>query len=121
LESRIRVVCIADTHNHQPELPPGDLLIHAGDLTENGSFDEIQNQPTWLSSQPHQYKVAIAGNHDVLLDEEFLKKYPERRYGQTKTLYDLNWGTVQFLQHSSITLNFTFDDSAAGEGSRTRP
>ncbi|RMJ27471.1 Calcineurin-like phosphoesterase [Aspergillus sp. HF37] len=58
-----------------------------------------------------------------LLDEESLKKYPERRYGQTRTLHDLNWGTVHFLQDSSVTLNFTFDDSSIGDGrrgSRTR-
>jgi hypothetical protein len=38
----LRVVCISDTDNARPILPPGDLLIHARDLTENGSFDEVQ-------------------------------------------------------------------------------
>ncbi|KAK1771986.1 phosphoesterase [Phialemonium atrogriseum] len=102
----IRVICISDTHNKRPELPPGDLLIHAGDLTENGSFDEVQANLTWLSSQPHQYKVLVAGNHDVLLDEAFLSKYPERRYGQTRTKDDLDWGGVIYLEDSSITLKF---------------
>ena len=117
-EPRVRIVCISDTHNHQPDLPPGDLLVHAGDLSENGSFDEIQAQLIWLSSQPYQYKVVIAGNHDVLLDEEFLQKYPERRYGQTKTRLDLNWGSVHYLQDSSVTLDFTFDEDPNQGGSR---
>lgn len=116
-EYRIRVVCVADTHNHQPELPPGDLLIHAGDLSENGSFDEIQAQLTWLSSQPHQYKIVVSGNHDALLNGDFLQKNPERRYGETKTLRDLNWGDIQFLQDSSTTSEFTFDNSSTGAGS----
>ena len=90
----IRVVFISDTHNTRPVLPDGDLLIHAGDLTENGSFDEVQAELNWLSSQLHKYKVLIAGNHDVLFDEAFLAKYPERRYGQIKTKEDLDWGTV---------------------------
>jgi hypothetical protein len=98
------VVCVSDTHNKQPVLPPGDILIHAGDLTENGSFDEIQAGLTWLSSQPHQFKILIAGNHDVLLDEAFLRKYPERRYGQSKTKEDLDWGDVMYLEDSSVTL-----------------
>ncbi|KAK4245148.1 hypothetical protein C7999DRAFT_43282 [Corynascus novoguineensis] len=101
----VRVVCISDTHNKQPVLPPGDILIHAGDLTENGSFDEIQAGITWLSSQPHRFKIFVAGNHAVLLDEAFLQKYPERRYGQSKTKADLNWGNVIYLEDSHITLH----------------
>ncbi|OCK88518.1 phosphoesterase [Cenococcum geophilum 1.58] len=104
--SPIKVVCISDTHNAQPVLPPGDILIHAGDLTENGSFDEIQAQLTWLSSQPHRHKVYVAGNHDVLLDEGFLEKYPERKYGQTQTMHHLNWGNVHYLRDSSVTFDF---------------
>lgn len=102
----ITVVCISDTHNKQPVLPAGDLLIHAGDLTENGSFAEVQAGLTWLSSQPHRYKILVAGNHDVLLDEKFLERYPERRYGQAKTKTDLSWGSVIYLEDSSVTLDF---------------
>ncbi|KAK0744884.1 Metallo-dependent phosphatase-like protein [Apiosordaria backusii] len=102
----VRVVCVSDTHNHRPVLPPGDILIHAGDLTENGSFDEVQAGLGWLSSQPHPHKILIAGNHDVLLDEAFLAKYPERRYGETtRTKADLNWGRVTYLEDSTITIS----------------
>ncbi|KAK8055754.1 hypothetical protein PG993_000981 [Apiospora rasikravindrae] len=111
-----RIVCISDTHNKQPSLPPGDVLIHAGDLTESGSFDEMQAGLAWLSSQPHKYKIYVAGNHDVLLDEDFLDKYPERRYGQTKTKADLDWGDVIYLQDSSATLDISTKE-AGGQGS----
>jgi predicted phosphohydrolase len=100
----IKVVCISDTHNTQPDLPSGDILIHAGDLTENGSFDEFQAQLSWLSDQPFQHKILIAGNHDVILDEKFLQAHPERRYEQLKSAADLNWGTVTYLQDSTVTL-----------------
>ncbi|KAI5459511.1 Metallo-dependent phosphatase-like protein [Mariannaea sp. PMI_226] len=102
----LRIICISDTHNTHPILPPGDILIHAGDLTEHGSFDEVQAELKWLSNQPHKYKILIAGNHDVLFDETFLTKYPERRYGHSKTKEDLDWGNVIYLQDSSIILNF---------------
>ncbi|KAK3938003.1 Metallo-dependent phosphatase-like protein [Diplogelasinospora grovesii] len=106
-DNPIRVVCISDTHNTRPVLPPGDVLIHAGDLAEKGSFDEVQAGLQWLSDQSqYRYKVLIAGNHDVLLDEAFLAKYPERRYGQTKTKDDLDWGSVIYLQDTSVTLEF---------------
>ena len=109
----IKVVCISDTHNNQPDLPLGDILIHAGDLTENGSFDEVQAGITWLSSQPHPFKILIAGNHDVLLDEAFLQKYPERRYGESKTKEDLDWGDVIYLQDSTITLDVPVHTSSS--------
>lgn len=94
----IQVVCVSDTHNSCPDVPFGDLLIHSGDLTGTGSFDKIQSGLLWLSSSPHKHKILVAGNHDVLLDELFLAQYPERRYGQTKTKEDLDWGSVVYLQ-----------------------
>lgn len=48
--------------------------------------------------------ILIAGNHDVLLDEDFLDTYPERRYGQTKKRADLDWGTITYLENSTATL-----------------
>lgn len=40
---RTRFVCIADTHNRPVKLPKGDVLIHAGDLTNQGSYSEVGN------------------------------------------------------------------------------
>jgi len=57
----VTIVCIADTHNQQPGLPNGNLLLHAGDLTQHGSFDELQAQLDWLNKQKYQFKVIIAG------------------------------------------------------------
>jgi hypothetical protein len=115
-KSTIKVVCISDTHNTQPELPPADVLIHAGDLTGNGSFDEVQAQLHWLSAQPHRYKIAIAGNHDVLLDDAFLEQHPERRYGETrKTRHDLDWGSVLYLKDSSVKLEFPAETASPEE------
>lgn len=118
----IRVVCISDTHNQRPQIPPGDILVHAGDLTENGSFDELQAELRWLSSQPHRYKIFVAGNHDVLLDQDFLTRFPERHYGESKTKADLDWGSVIYLQDCSATLDFgeDQDDGQQHNGSRSR-
>lgn len=35
---RTRIVCVSDTHNSTVSLPQGDVLIHAGDLTTQGSL-----------------------------------------------------------------------------------
>jgi len=64
----VRVVCISDTHDQIVKVPPGDILIHAGDLTNAGTAADIQRQLDWLKSHPHPVKIVIAGNHDSWFD-----------------------------------------------------
>lgn len=99
--NKIRVVCISDTHTKTTDIPNGDLLIHAGDLTNAGTIEEIQAQIDWLHSLPHPRKIAIAGNHDTFLDARSRKTLPERgRSGK------LDWRGIEYLQHSSIDVEF---------------
>lgn len=103
----ISTVCISDTHNTQPEVPDGDLLLHAGDLTIHGTFEELQKQLDWLNALPHRYKVVIAGNHDLLLDPAFVARSPDRIYeGDGTSRSDLNWGRVIYLNSTSTQLSF---------------
>lgn len=46
------------------EIPMGDILVHAGDATFEGSQEEIMRFSSWFGSLPHPHKVFIAGNHD---------------------------------------------------------
>ncbi|KAH6895859.1 Metallo-dependent phosphatase-like protein [Thelonectria olida] len=64
----IRVVCISDTHDLKVPIPHGDILIHAGDLTNAGTVQDIDAQLNWLRKQPHPVKVVVAGNHDSWFD-----------------------------------------------------
>jgi len=68
---RIRIVCISDTHGQHAKLsvPDGELLVHAGDFMAFGDRPrEIVDFNHWLCKQPHQYKVVIAGNHDLMFE-----------------------------------------------------
>lgn len=103
----ITLVCVSDTHTTQPLVPDGDVLLHAGDLSKFGTFEEIQAQLDWLNRQPHKYKLVIAGNHDLLLDPAFVDRFPERileKPGSCRS--DLRWGNLVYLKDSSITLGF---------------
>jgi predicted phosphodiesterase len=101
----ISVVCISDTHNTNPLLPPGDILLHAGDLSQYGLFDEVQKQLDWLNGQLHQHKIVIAGNHDLILDQDFVNSHPDRELDRPgKTITDLKWGNIIYLQHQSVTV-----------------
>lgn len=103
----VRVICISDTHNEQPHVPNGDILIHAGDLTVNGTFEELQLQLDWLNSLPHQHKIVIAGNHDLLLDQSFFRRNPRlaSRENDERRLRDLRWGSVVYLENELRVLN----------------
>lgn len=59
---KTRIVCISDTHNQTPKLPPGNVLIHAGDLTNQGSFSELQKTVEWLEKADFEAKIVVAGN-----------------------------------------------------------
>ena len=61
-----RLVLISDTHNHRPSLPDGDILLHSGDFTMRGSFEETINAMEWLGVQAAKFEHVIitGGNHD---------------------------------------------------------
>ena len=59
-----RFVCISDTHCTFPELPDGDVLIHAGDACIIGDGREMGQFVKWFAKQPHKEKIYVPGNHD---------------------------------------------------------
>jgi len=67
----MRIVAISDTHGQHGviELPPGDLLIHAGDVSKHGAWPEIERFLAWFGAQPHPHKVLVAGNHDFWFED----------------------------------------------------
>lgn len=91
----VSIVCISDTHNSQASLPDGDILIHAGDLTQSGTLSELQAALDWLKVQPHAHKIVIAGNHDTILD-------PSRDPGHERARLD--WGNIIYLCDQSVTV-----------------
>lgn len=76
----VRFVVVSDTHNQHRSivLPPGEVLLHCGDLVGNYGSEKLLPQlmdvAAWLHSLT-QYKriFLIPGNHDTLLD---LEQYP---------------------------------------------
>ncbi len=63
----MRIVAVADTHcyeRHLGALPDGDVFVHAGDLLQRGTIDELCQAAEWLRALPHAHKLVVAGNHD---------------------------------------------------------
>jgi|LakMenEpi03Aug12_release.lakeMendotaPanAssembly.Ray.scaffolds.fasta_scaffold345354_2 Icc-related predicted phosphoesterase len=69
INSNMKITFISDTHNKHnlitEDLPGGDLLIHAGDISSMGYEHEITNFCKWLDNiNNYKTKVFISGNHD---------------------------------------------------------
>jgi Icc-related predicted phosphoesterase len=72
----MKLTLISDTHgSHNPlQLPPGDTLLHTGDISKRGSEIEIQLFLEWFSRQDFEHKIFIAGNHDFFFEKESPEK-----------------------------------------------
>lgn len=89
----LRLVVMADTHlyHHDLEVPDGDVLIHAGDMTRSGTLEQLAEVADWLRAMPHRHKLVVAGNHDRALELE-----PE----PARAVFD----GLTYLQDESVTL-----------------
>ena len=110
--STTTVVCISDTHNYAPRgaLPPGDVLIHAGDWTSTGLAVQIDAFLRWFSAQPHATKICVAGNHETTMDAPFYAQHWRNFHGKrqnTEQIRDhvarLAPGVI-YLNDTSVTL-----------------
>ena len=66
----MKLIHISDTHGkHQllKDLPDADVIVHAGDITEDGTEEEVKDFIEWFSGLPYVHKIFIAGNHDNCL------------------------------------------------------
>ena len=75
----MKFIAISDTHGKHAkiELPKGDVLLHAGDISSRGTENEVLDFLSWFSAQDHKYKLFIAGNHDFYFEKnasEFISK-----------------------------------------------
>ncbi len=73
---RTRIVCVSDTHGYTPQdgvfkLPKGDVLIHAGDLSNQGSMAELRRSVEWIQNADFEVKIVIAGLLPILMIKAF--------------------------------------------------
>ena len=87
------ITFISDTHglHDRLKLNPGTVLVHAGDITEYGTEDEVVEFLEWFSRQPFTYKIFIGGNHDLFL--EMLAPGKRKKIIPQDVIYLQNRGT----------------------------
>lgn len=82
----MKIIALSDTHglHNRVQVPVGDVLIHAGDWMNSGTRqEELTSFSDWFRSQPHQKKIVIAGNHDLMVEKNRL--LVERTFGPDVT------------------------------------
>lgn len=70
LANILKFTTISDTHgkHNQLQLPSGDVLIHAGDVSSMGKEYEVLSFLAWFAKQEYEHKIFIAGNHDFYFE-----------------------------------------------------
>jgi predicted phosphodiesterase len=94
-------------------IPDGDVLIHCGDICNQGSEFEVTDFIDWFISRPHQYKIFIAGNHDVSL-----MKKEQKIIGILDNLVTEN---VFYLEDSGVTIQKEYGTPVNFWGSPWQP
>lgn len=72
----VKFLILSDTHDLDFEttfkaVPDVDVVLHCGDMTNNGGRERCEKVIRGLASTKAELKLVIAGNHDVDLDKEF--------------------------------------------------
>jgi Icc-related predicted phosphoesterase len=75
----MKIVAMSDIHGgyhgrlEDIQVPAGDVLIAAGDLTARGTMGDLEEFAEWMGAFKHPVKLAIAGNHDGVFMRENAK------------------------------------------------
>jgi Icc-related predicted phosphoesterase len=100
-----KIVFISDTHglHGQMQVPEGDILVHAGDMTNVGRINEVAALGVWLREMEKRFKfiVIVAGNHDWLFQKN--RALAESLINQG-TMGEAT-GKIIYLQDSGVTID----------------
>ena len=90
----MRILHLSDTHglHHQiKDLPSADVVVHSGDISHNGTEEEVLDFLNWMIELPYKHKIFVTGNHDLCLwDAEGIEELPNN---------------IHFLQDKAITID----------------
>ena len=91
----MKFIAISDTHgcHRQLNLPKGDVLLHAGDVCNQGNKEQVEDFLEWIKELDFEHKILIRGNHDIDL-----------KTGLSLLNDEMPKGVIQ-LDHSGLEIN----------------
>jgi Icc-related predicted phosphoesterase len=71
----LKLCIISDTHTYHRsvKIPECDILIHAGDISDQGALSQVTDFINWFNDQPAKHKIFICGNHDLSFEDPYKK------------------------------------------------
>ena len=80
----MKILHLSDTHGlHRKikDFPNADVIVHSGDISNNGTEEEVLDFLNWYIELPYPHKIFVTGNHDLCLwDAEGIENLPENVY-----------------------------------------
>ena len=82
MTKKIRFLLLSDTHGTWPfsstkPTAKVDVLLHCGDLTQVGGLPSFKRAMGDIKSVDAELKLVVAGNHDLELDETWVRENME--------------------------------------------
>jgi Icc-related predicted phosphoesterase len=92
----MKVVAVSDTHtkHYNVDLPDGDVLVHAGDMTAKGALGDLEHFCQWVEDNKFTTNIIIAGNHDFCFENDL-------QYQAEDMINDVGF----YLKDSSVTVD----------------
>ena len=89
---KTKILIVSDTHAvnfagypsnpekviFKPPFPKADVALHCGDLTNSGRLREFSRTIDTLAEIDAELKLIIAGNHDLCLDDDYMRHHGHR-------------------------------------------
>ena len=90
----MKILHLSDTHGLHlriKEMPETDVIVHSGDISNNGTEEEVLDFLNWYIELPYPHKIFVTGNHDLCLwDAEGIEDLPSN---------------LHFLQDSGVEID----------------
>lgn len=102
----MKILHISDTHGKHhllKNLPKADIIVHSGDVSEDGTDSEVLDFLNWFCELDYPHKIFVAGNHDLCLDGEKIEGLPENLHYLCNSGVEIEgvkfWGVPYFLSN----------------------
>lgn len=118
-QQRVRFLIISDTHDFDLKqlsgptvdgklnqfglkpLPPVDVVLHCGNFTENGGFENHQAALEGIAELPAEVKLVIAGYRDLELDRLYCERRCPELFEDHERVKDL-WTKSELALSSNV-------------------
>ncbi|MDR2469355.1 MAG: metallophosphatase domain-containing protein [Tannerella sp.] len=102
----MKILHLSDTHGKHhllKNLPKTDIIVHSGDVSEDGTESEVLDFLNWFCALDYRYKFFVAGNHDFCLEGEQIEGLPENCHYLCNSGVEIEkikfWGVPYFLSN----------------------